>query len=140
LAEEERFYLVFDDSNQSWNEWFSEMFVYPIVIYLLWASIYYLINFIIAEEIIRKKNYDSTYMYFSRKSWVKNIFNKFGEGLAPVIFIACHFSFFLLTHFMAIICYYVKWLNIIIVCGLYLVSFWNGAGYYMSYFAKNYER
>lgn len=116
------------------------MFVYPISLYLVWAAVYYLINFVIAEELIRKKNYDTTYMYFSRKGWVKAIFNKFGDALAPIIFICCHFGFFLLTHLVAILCYYVKWLNITIVCGLYLVSFWNGAGYYMSYFAKNYER
>lgn len=116
------------------------MFVYPIVLYLIWASIYYAINFIIAADVIKKKNYDSTYMYFSRKSWAKEIFNKFGKGLEPIVFISCHFSFFLLTHIMAVVCYYLKWVNITIVCGLYLVSFWNGAGYYMSYFAKNYER
>lgn len=143
LPEGERFYMVIDDifeSNQTWTDWYFEMFVYPIALYMVWAIIYYLINFVIAEEAIRTKNYDTTYMYFSRKSWVKDLFNKFGDGMAPIVFISCHFGFFLCTLIVAIICYYLKYLNLFIVCGLYLVSFWNGAGYYMSYFAKNYER
>jgi len=116
------------------------MLAYPIFVYFCWAVVYYLINFVISDEIIKKKNYDTTYMYFGRMKWAANIFKKVGPSLSPLVFIICHFLFFLLTHFVAILCYYYKYLNIAIVCALCLVSFWNGAGYYMSYFAKNYER
>lgn len=140
LPESERFYLTFDDSQQSYGEFFLEMFGYPIFVYLCWAVVYYLINFVISDEIIKKKNYDSTYMYFGRMKFAQNIFKKVGPSLSPLVFMVCHFLFFLFTHCVAILCYHYKYLNITIVCALYLISFWNGAGYYMSYFAKNYER
>lgn len=109
------------------------MYVYPIVMYFMWAIVYYLINFVIKEEKIRSNKYDTSYMYFGRKKWLSS-------NMTPKLFMIFHFIYFLLTLNMAVLCFHYKWLNLTILLILLLVSFWNGAGYYMSYFAKNYER
>lgn len=140
LPENERHFLTFDQSEQTWSDFFTDMFFWPITFYMCWAALYFTINFVINPDKFEKQNYKSLYVYFTEKKWAAKYFEQVGPKIAPVLFQFCHFLFFLVTHCFAVICFYYKYLNVALVIFELTVAFWNGAGYYMQYFSRNYER
>lgn len=124
---------------ETWNEFLYLNVYYPIGFYLIWVTVYGLVNFVIAAERIKRRNYDSTYIYFSRKPAIKKLLDKAGPFLAPIFFLGGHFAFFFISHIFAIIQFHFFWLNTLIMCTWLILSFWNGACFYMEYFAKKYE-
>ena len=88
---------------QTWGDYVLTMIWNPVKLYLYWFVIYAFFNFVIAAESVKKNNYDSTYKYFKRKSWVRNLIDKIGPKLGPLIFLAFHFTYFLITLLYAII-------------------------------------
>ncbi len=47
----------------TWGAYFAEQLAMPAAAYLCWLTFYYLINFVLAADLIRRRNYDSTYNY-----------------------------------------------------------------------------
>ena len=108
--------------------------------YLAWVTVYGLINFYFAHDVIKRKNYDNTYNYMSQKPAIKKILDKVGPSLAPIAFLTGHFLFWLAAHILAMIQYHWYWLNCAFMCYWLYVSVWNGACFYMDYFARKYEQ
>jgi len=51
----------------------------------------------------------------------------------------CHFIFYAVTHFLAILSFHFFWISFTIAFFMVTCAIWNGASYYMDYFAKVYE-
>jgi len=124
----------------TWKGYIFSMFLCPIGAYIVWLTLYGLINFVWAEETIRRKNYDNTYLYMRNKDGIKGILDKAGPTLAPLVFLLGHFGIFLAMHCVAVVCYHSFWFNTLMMTYFMLLSFWNGSCYYMEYFAKKYEQ
>jgi len=125
--------------NLDWQQFLQLNIVYPVIFYLVWCSLYGILNFVIAAERIKKRNYDSTYVHFNKKPGIHKLLQKFGLKFVPIIFLFAHFSFFFVCHLFAIVQFHFFYLNTFIVCMWMTLSFWNGACFYMEYFSKRYE-
>jgi len=115
------------------------MFWSPTKYYLLWASIYFLIIFVIRAKHIVEKNYDNLYRYFKSSGWTREQLNKFGKVGAPIAFMLFHFLFYLTGHILGMLCYHHQYFNYLMAFIWISVAFKNGAGFYMDYFSKKYE-
>ena len=59
LAEDKRrFGILETDFN------FVKMIVCPILFYFSWVTIYFVVNFVIAKDRIKRRNYDNMYQYY----------------------------------------------------------------------------
>eukprot|EP00355_Strombidium_rassoulzadegani_P010128 CAMPEP_0168618604 /NCGR_PEP_ID=MMETSP0449_2-20121227/6158_1 /TAXON_ID=1082188 /ORGANISM="Strombidium rassoulzadegani, Strain ras09" /LENGTH=218 /DNA_ID=CAMNT_0008659485 /DNA_START=1070 /DNA_END=1724 /DNA_ORIENTATION=+ len=67
---------------------FKKFYLVPVSIYMVWVSIYFIINFVVAAKRIRKRNYDNMFLLYEKKEWAQKIMYKFGAGMAPFIFIS----------------------------------------------------
>lgn len=52
---------------------------------------------------------------------------------------AFHFLFYASSHCLAIASWHSKWVSYTFATTWVFISFWNGACYYMDYFAKTYD-
>lgn len=50
-----------------------------------------------------------------------------------------HFVFFIVSHLLAMVMIESYWFNVMMMSVYIGFSLWNGANYYMEYFAKKYE-
>lgn len=81
---------------------------------------------------------DSSYRTFTMDPKLREKF-AFLPIPMPLLFLASHFFYYFILHCWAVLqfhCYYLNLLTCLIWC---LTSFFNGANYYMDYFAKKYE-
>ena len=62
-----------------------------------------------------------------------------GIPLCPSLYLSCHFIYYAVTHFLAIACFHNFWVSYAMAFSMVIVALWNGACYYMDYFAKRYE-
>jgi len=107
--------------------------------YLVWVTWYGVVNFYFAADVIKQRNYESTYVHFGRKPFVRKILDK-SRGFAPVVFCFGHFLFWFAMHCLAMICYHSYWINSLAVVSWVMICVWNGACFYMEWFAKQYEK
>ena len=134
LPEEERYFLLHPENESFFSKEALLMnFVYPYAFYLLWAIIYSLINFTICAKKIRERRYDTLYRYFETIGWSKKIMARAGK-FAPIVFMAFHFAFFSIGHFIAIISFYSLWMHQILMMVWVLSCIYNGSCYYVRFF------
>ena len=69
----------------------------------------------------------------------KKILEMFGQNWAPLFFMCFHIFFFVVSSIFAMICYNNFYLHCLLVCTWISISIWNGACFYMDYFARKYE-
>ena len=79
------------------------------------------------------------YVYYSRVPTYKRMFTVLGEKFAPIVFMSMHVGMFLFSSVFAIASYYSFYVNTFFMLTWILLSIWNGANFYMEYFAKKYE-
>ena len=79
------------------------------------------------------------YVYYYRQPGARRILHTFGVKFAPVVFMTCHILFFVVSSFFAIIAYHYFFVHTLMMIMWILVSIWNGANFYMEYFARKYE-
>uniref|UniRef100_A0A7S3CMA4 Glycerophosphocholine acyltransferase 1 n=1 Tax=Strombidium rassoulzadegani TaxID=1082188 RepID=A0A7S3CMA4_9SPIT len=119
---------------------FKKFYLVPVSIYMVWVSIYFIINFVVAAKRIRKRNYDNMFLLYEKKEWAQKIMYKFGAGMAPFIFISAHMVFFILCHCFSILCFYSFEFHTFCIVFWLTWSVWNGSCFYMDYFSKKYEQ
>lgn len=116
---------------------------YPILFWLCWMAVYWPINFVIAHDRIKTKNYNTLYFWFANQprwyKWIEAQEWWLGVWSGPVQFFFGHFVFMFTSHLVAMIGFEFYWFNLA-VCTFYIgVSQWNGANFYMEFFSKRYE-
>ena len=118
---------------------FFKLIVAPLALYFFWAFFYYLKIFVISQKRIQERNYDTMFKYISSMSFFNTIVKITGERMAPVGFIILHFGYCCLTGLCGYACFMNKWVNLAYVTFWLVISVYNGANFYMEYFAKKYE-
>jgi hypothetical protein len=111
----------------------------PFVFYFIWLCVYGLVNFVLAADLIKRRNYDSTYNYMKQKPAIKKILDKVGTRLAPIAFLIGHAVFWFVCHLVAMVQFQFFWINLCIMIYWLYIAVWNGSCYYMDYFARKYE-
>jgi len=71
---------------------------------------------------------------------VKKHENRVGYFLGPMMYMFGHFIFFIVSHVMAMLEFEYYYFNRIMISVWLGTSLWNGANFYMEYFAKKYEQ
>ena len=119
---------------------FLSCFIYtPMMYYMTYLIGYGLINFVICEKSIREKNYWTTFTYMNT-GWNKKMLTMFGDGLAPIFFMMAHAGFVLCGILIATASFYFYHFNMTINIAYLLISFYNGANFYMESFSRKYEK
>ena len=134
-VEEQRFAPFIE--NETWGDSFRTFFVEPTKIYFIWLAGYALANFVFTSK-VSDYTYDSTYRTFTTNpaltAKVKGV-----PLPMQVIFLACHFLYYLVLLLIGVIMWQSYWINIAAVIFWLGMSAWAGANYYMDYFSKKYE-
>lgn len=121
----------------TWGLWFENMFIKPIGIYLVWLVGYGIVNFVLTSK-VAKYECDSSYRTFTTNPALR----KKVEWLPipmELIFLLSHFTFYLIMHLWAVLLFHSFYLNVLACFFWSYWSFFQGANYYMDYFAKKYE-
>ena len=71
--------------------------------------------------------------------WSKNLLDKAGR-FAPLAYMAFHLVFYSVTHILAIVSFHYYWVSMALSFSMVACTLWNGACYYMDFFAKKYEQ
>lgn len=137
-AEQQRFVELVP--NESWGMWFWQMIVMPCFCYFIWSVTYSFINFKLAKERIQKKNRPTLFKYIVTLPFVAAYLKKNDITVTPLYFMIFHFVFFFVNSAVAMLMYHFFWVNFAFVLFYTMDSFWNGACFYMEYFAKKYEK
>ena len=82
--------------------------------------------------------WDSTFGYFAKLNWVQEIFKVAGV-LTPIVFLASHFLYYIVMHTFAVLLLFSYELNILMCVVWLMISFYNGANFYMESFSRKYE-
>jgi hypothetical protein len=117
----------------------AKFFYVPVGFYILWLTVYFMINFVIAAKRIKERNFENMYGYYLKKKWAYDLVHKFGPGMGPVIFLSFHFLFFFVCHIFSMFCFYSFYWHTISILFWLTWSVWNGSCFYMDYFSKKYE-
>ena len=133
--EEQRFAPLPDMS--TWPLFFHNFFVTPYLIYFCWIVFYAISQFVVTDK-VNKREADSSYTTFA-----KHIDRVVPQSLCIIPkqlwFLFFHFLYFAVTHLIAVLLWHSYWLNMAVACFLLQWSVYQGACYYMDYFAKRYE-
>lgn len=124
----------------TWGGYFWSMLLWPILAYLIWSITYSMFNFMVCKERIIKKKRSNLYFYFlETPSVAKFCAARNWSTVSPFAFMVTHFIMFFITHLIAMACYHSFWLNSFLLIVYAFIAVWNGACFYMEYFAKKYE-
>ena len=111
----------------------------PLLLYALWIAAYGYVNFVVCGKEIKSCQVQSCYQIFHGIPLLHKINKKYGVSF-PVLFLLLHFSYYIVLHTFAILLYHSIVLNITMCVFWLLLSAFNGANYYMEYFARKYEK
>lgn len=106
----------------------------PYAWYFVWAFLYYLVNFQFKAKKIHEQQYSTLYGYFQKIKWSGKILKKAGPKCAPFVFMTYHCGFFTVSHCIALIAFYSKWMHTIIMFLWLFICVWNGSAYYVKFF------
>jgi hypothetical protein len=115
------------------------MFLIPLGLYLLWASLYSLKIFVCSAKKIKERNYETMYVYYIQQPWAERILYTFGRRFAPLVFMSLHVTFFVISSIFAILGYTSFYIHTAFLLMWITLSIWNGANFYMEYFSRKYE-
>ena len=133
---------IFYDSRKDTLSWsfIGNYYFCSVSTYLVWCVLYYLIVFVIAKKRIAERNYNTLKTYYESQGGAEGRFlNRFGAKYSGLVYLGSHFTVFLFTATVGILCYFSFYLHCILVVAMSSACFWNGASYYMHYFSRKYE-
>lgn len=107
--------------------------------YLIWAVPYSALLFSIKYEKIKQRKYDCLFMYCAGLPVFQPILDFGGRDRLPLIFMTGHFIYYISSVLIAYVCFHFFYLHSIWMLATLYISFWNGASFYMDYFAKKYQ-
>ena len=137
LPEEERIFASIPE-HANWSEWFYDLFVMPIGLYFAWNISYGCFLFLTTDK-VRTYEVDSVYRAFTRGIKLWSWLGPVRKLPLPIIFLFGHFVFYFVFHLLAVLLYHSFILNMLQCFVILQVCIYQGACYYMDYFAKKYE-
>jgi uncharacterized membrane protein SirB2 len=141
VAESERYFLTLTPENETLASYFVRLFLIPLGLYLLWAFLYSLKVFVISSQRIKERNYETMYVYYMNQPWAAKILQStpLGPRFAPLVFMSLHVSFFMISSVFSALAFFNFTLHTTLMMTWVGLSIWNGANFYMEYFARKYE-
>jgi len=130
--DEQRFAPLADTSD--WSGFLENFFMWPFLIYFCWLICYAVINFLLTDK-VADYTHESCYKTFTNNPKIKGMFSV----PLPLVFLATHFAYYLVLHCFAMISYHCYWVNVSVCIFFLLMSFYQGANFYMEYFSRKYE-
>ena len=137
LPESERVFATIKE-DITWAEWRTIMLYYPFLIYLAWSCFNGSIQFLFCAGYIERTKQNSLFKYFYNFEWSRTKLIRAGK-LAGPLYMAVHLIFYAATHVLALLCFHYFWISFTVSFFMVTCAIWNGASYYMDYFAKVYE-
>ena len=131
--EEQRFAPLADMS--TWSLMWHNFFVMPYLVYFVWLFFYGIFQFVLTDK-VADGTVDSVYQSFSKSVKVPNSLSFIPT---PILFLFFHFVYYTACHLVAVCLWYSYILNMFVAIFLMQWSIYQGANYYMDYFAKRYE-
>mmetsp|Transcript_11366 Transcript_11366/g.32272 ORF Transcript_11366/g.32272 Transcript_11366/m.32272 type:complete len:397 (-) Transcript_11366:394-1584(-) len=110
----------------------------PIVLYISWSVGYYLKIFVISEQKIRERGYDTVYSYMVRKGGMGSFMSQFSPGMRPVIYLAGHCAGCIVAFMLSVVFWWSFYAHCLLLALVSLIACWNGACFYFDYFAFRY--
>jgi hypothetical protein len=107
--------------------------------YLVWAVPYCGLLFSIKYERIKERKYDCLFMYCAGLPVFQPLLDFGGRDRLPVIFMTGHFVYYISSVLIAYVCFHSYYLHSLWMLATLYICFWNGASFYMDYFAKKYH-
>ena len=87
---------------------------------------------------IKRTNQITLFTSFYDIKWSKKLLEGAGDK-APLVYLGFHFLFYASTHSLAIVCWHSKLVSYFFATTWFACVIWNGACYYIDYFAKTYD-
>ena len=119
----------------TWSLWWHYFFVMPYCVYFIWLTIYGICQFILTDK-VADGTLDSVYRSFSKSVKVPKSLQFIPK---PIVYLGFHFLYYTICHCIAVCLWYSYILNMAMNIFLMQWSIYQGANYYMDYFAKRYE-
>ncbi|KAF9192743.1 hypothetical protein BGZ51_004911 [Haplosporangium sp. Z 767] len=114
-----------------------------IALYLTWQVAYYVFVVVRQREKIKAGKRVTSYTWLlndPKGGVISKAAHTFGEKYSIVTFMGLQLIYTFVTCLFALLAYRSFRLNTIFLVGLFHVSVWNGASYYMEVFSKQYEK
>ena len=134
-VEEQRFAPFAETS--TWLAFFEVFFANPLKIYFSWLIFYGLTQFVFTSK-VADYTLDSSYRTFTMDPGLRKKVAWLPLPM-PLIFLLSHFLYYFVLHCWAVLQFHCYYLNLVTCFVWCLTSFFNGANYYMEYFAQKYE-
>ena len=107
------------------------MVVNNLKFYLAWAIPYFIFNFVIFGDFIKRNNYNSLFGYFETMKWSKNIFDSVGPWLEKPVFMGFHFVFYFVSNLLGIASFYNFYFGHVIGFIFTTIAVQRGAKFYI---------
>ena len=120
------------------SEFFNKFYYGPLKIYFSWLLFYGVVKFVFFGKLVMSGQWDSTFGYFAKQNWVQAIYKVAGV-LTPIVFLLSHFIYYIVMHTFAVLLLFSFELNMLMCVVWLLISFYNGANFYMESFSRKYE-
>ncbi|KAF9414408.1 hypothetical protein BGZ94_000404 [Podila epigama] len=117
--------------------------MYAIALYLTWQIAYYLLVVVRWREKVQSGKRVTSYTWLlndPKGGLIARTAHTFGEKYSIPTFMGLQLIYTFVTCLFALLTYRNFKLNTVFLVGLFLVSVWNGACYYMEVFSKQYEK
>ncbi|KAF9962658.1 hypothetical protein BGZ65_008612 [Modicella reniformis] len=114
-----------------------------IALYLTWQVAYYVFVVVRQREKIEAGKRVTSYTWLlndPKGGAIAKVAHTFGEKYSIVTFMGMQLIYTFVTCLFALLLYRNFRLNTVFLVGLFIVSVWNGACYYMEVFSKQYEK
>ncbi|KAH7052432.1 hypothetical protein BKA57DRAFT_455600 [Linnemannia elongata] len=121
----------------------SSSLTYAIALYLTWQVAYYVFVVVRQKEKIKAGKRVTSYTWLlndPKAGVISKVAHTFGEKYSIITFMGMQLIYTFVTCLFALLSYKYFRLNTVFLVGLFLVSVWNGASYYMEVFSKQYEK
>ena len=122
---------------------FFEASVWPLLPYLGWQVAYYLFVEVISAEKVKKRNYVTSFRHLvgetkNKDTLVYRLCDTFGERWQQPMFMLVQLAFTFITMLPVKLFFDYNLAHTLFYFFLFLVSVWNGAGFYFDVFARKY--
>ena len=153
LPEDERFFCsLTDPSDLNWSNYFYQMVAVPMMAYWCWLTAHGILVFYIYWDYIYETKQSTMYTLYWEKKWAVRVFKWAStltiskllnrgtpEKCAPTCFCIAHSLFQLAALPVAMLAFKFYWVAMLASLFWIWCAFYNGACYYMDWFASKYE-
>eukprot|EP00884_Botryococcus_braunii_P011569 jgi/Botrbrau1/20412/Bobra.0006s0068.2 len=119
----------------------TDLVLYPMALYLLWAGLYYAKIFVLSASRISERGYETLFKYVTQKGGaLGRMLLKLPAPIQSVAYMALHLAFTAATCLLGMAWWHSYTAHTAFLLLVLAASAWNGAGYYFDYFALRYRK